>query len=101
MPTIAATAKDGPILRAVTDVFGDSDVYEAYPPADAKILLRGEVLKGMKPDDPPASYKKKRATDKQEQDVNDPMMPIAWTRERTNEYNKRFRVFCTTLGSST
>src|SRR3989440_12324923 len=64
---IEASAKDDPILRGVTDVFGDSDVYEAYPPADAKILLRGEVLKGMKPEDPPASYKKKRATDKQEQ----------------------------------
>src|SRR5947207_8816649 len=41
---IEASAKDDPILRGVTDVFGDSDVYEAYPPPDAKILLRGEVL---------------------------------------------------------
>lgn len=98
---IEPSAKDDPILRGVTDVFGDTDVYEAYPTADSKILLRGQVLRGMSPDDPPASYKKKRATDKQEQDINDPMMPIAWTRERPNEYGKRFRVFCTTLGSAT
>ena len=30
-------AEKNPILNGVTDVFADSDVYEAYPPADAKI----------------------------------------------------------------
>ena len=56
----SANASD-PVLRGVSDVFGDSDVYEAAPPADAKILLRGQVLAGMKPTDGPASYAKKRA----------------------------------------
>jgi hypothetical protein len=98
---IEPAAKDLPILRGVTDVFGDTDVYEAYPPADATILLRGQVLAGMKPTDQPASYKKKRATDKQEQDINDPMMAAAWTRERPLDGGKPARVFCTTLGSST
>jgi hypothetical protein len=28
----SSRAKDDPILRGVDDVFGDSDVYEAYPP---------------------------------------------------------------------
>jgi hypothetical protein len=98
---IEPSAKDDPILHGVSNVFGDTDVYEAYPPADAKILLRGQVLKGMSPGDPPASYKKKRTTDKEVQDINDPMMPIAWTREKTNEYNKSYRVFCTTMGSAT
>ncbi|HEV8379177.1 MAG TPA: PVC-type heme-binding CxxCH protein, partial [Tepidisphaeraceae bacterium] len=98
---IEPAAKDDPILRGVTDVFGDSDVYEAYPPADAKILLRGQVLKGMKPDDPPASYKKKRATDKQEQDVNDPMMAVAWTRIFKNDAGTENKIFCTTLGAAT
>src|SRR5437764_11333529 len=60
-------ATDDPILRGVNDLFGDTDVYEAYPPADAKILLRGQVVKGMRPSDPPADYAKKRAPDKQEQ----------------------------------
>ena len=98
---IEEAAKDDPILRGVVDVFGDSDVYEAYPAADAKILMRGLVLKGMSQGDPPASYKKRRASDHTEQGINDPMMPIAWTRERQNVYGKDFRVFCTTMGSST
>src|ERR1041384_6418652 len=34
---IEPSAKDDPIFRGVADVFGTSDVYEAYPPADAKI----------------------------------------------------------------
>jgi hypothetical protein len=98
---IEASAQDDPILRGVVDVFGDTDVYEAYPAADAKILMRGQVLKGMSQGDPPASYKKRRASDHTEQDINEPMMPIAWTRERQNVYGKDFHVFCTTMGSST
>ena len=34
--------KDNPILRGVTDIFVTTDVYEAYPPPDATILLRGQ-----------------------------------------------------------
>jgi hypothetical protein len=97
---IEPSAKGDPILRGVEDIFGDTDVYEAAPPADAKILVRGQVLKGMKPTDEPADYRKKRA-DKQEQWVNDPMMPIAWTREHRNEAGKVNRVLCTTMGSAT
>jgi len=98
---IEPSAKSNPVLRGVTDVFADSDVYEAYPPSDATILLRGEVLKGMSPSDPPAEYKKKRATDKQEQSVNDPMMPIAWTREVKQSSGKTNRILCTTMGAAT
>src|SRR2546427_546392 len=98
---IEASAKDDPILRGVTDVFGDSDVYEAYPPADAKILIRGQVLAGMKPGDPPAKYAKKRTSDGIEQDVNDPMMPIAWTRLHRNEAGRENRIVCTTMGAAT
>src|SRR5687767_6332500 len=98
---IEPSAKDDPILRGVADVFGNSDVYEAYPPADAKILVRGQVLKGMNAADAPADYKKKRATDKQEQGVNDPMMPVAWTRLYKNEKGKENKIFTTTMGSAT
>ena len=97
---IEPSAKNDPILRGVEEIFGTTDVYEAAPPADAKILARGQVLKGMKPTDEPADYKKKRA-DKQEQGVNDPMMPIAWTREHKNEAGKVNRVLCTTMGAAT
>jgi hypothetical protein len=96
-----AGAEKDPVMRGVADVFGDTDVYEAYPPADSKILLRGQVLKGMKPTDEPADYKKKRANDKQEQGVNDPMMPVVWTREVKNDAGKTIKSLCTTMGSST
>jgi hypothetical protein len=95
----AAQAGD-PVLRGVSDVFGNSDVYEAAPPADARILLRGQVLKGMNPDDGPASYAKKRA-DGTEQPVNDPMMPVAWTREIKNTAGINHKIFCTTMGAAT
>lgn len=98
---IESSAKTDALLRGVENVFGDTDVYEAYPPADAKILLRGQVLKGMMPDSAPADYQKKRATDKAEQGVNDPMMAVAWTRVNDNDYGRGNQVLCTTLGSST
>jgi len=94
-------AADNPLLRGIKDVFGDSDVYEAYPPTDAKILLRGLVLKGMKPGDAPADYPKRRASDKVEQPVNQPAMPVAWTREVTNSAGTVNRVLCTTMGAAT
>jgi len=89
------------ILNGVSDIFGDTDVYEAYPPEDAQILLRGQVLAGTNPHSPPARYSKKRATDGRTQAVNDPMMPIAWTRLHKNSTGKTNRVFCTTMGSAT
>lgn len=98
---IEPSAKDHPILRGVTKVFGDTDVYEAYPPADAKILLRGEVLKGMTEDSGRASYMKKRASDSKEQDVNDPMMPVAWVREQKTASGGTQKILCTTMGSAT
>jgi hypothetical protein len=98
---IEPSSKDDPILRGVTDLFGDSDVYEAYPPADTKILARGQVLKGMKPSDLPAEYKKRRASDKQEQGINDPMMPVVWTRLNKNESGKENKILSTTLGAAT
>jgi hypothetical protein len=95
----AANASD-PILRGVTDLFGTTDVYEAAPPADAKILARGQVLKGMTPDSPPLDTKKARA-DKTEQGINDPMMPIAWTRTVQNDAGTSNKIFCTTMGAAT
>lgn len=95
-----ANAED-PLLRGVRAVFGTSDVYEAYPPADAKILMRGRVLKSMTPDSGSAEHVKARATDKKEQPVNDPMMPITWTRVVKNEAGTENRVLTTTMGAAT
>lgn len=97
---IEASAKENPILRGVADVFGTTDVYEAAPPADATILMRGLSLKGMNPTDEPADYKKKNKAGI-EQGVNDPAMPIAWTREVKNEAGKTNKVLCTTMGAAT
>lgn len=89
-----------PILRGVSGIFGGTDVYEACPPADATILVRGQVLKTMEPNAAPADYKKKRATDKVEQGVNDPMMPVAWTRTNKNDGGKENKIFCTTMAAA-
>ncbi|MGB8167247.1 MAG: hypothetical protein WCF18_07120 [Chthoniobacteraceae bacterium] len=94
-------AKGNPLLRGVADLFGDTDVYEAYPPADAQILVRGQVLKGMTPDAELADYKKNRATDKVEQGINDPAMPVVWTREVKNEAGTTNKTLCSTMGSAT
>ena len=92
---------DHPVLHGVKDVFGNSDVYEAAPPKDATILLRGQVLKGMKPDDAPADYLKKSRPTGLEQPINDPMMPVAWVRELPGEAGGLQRIFCTTMGAAT
>jgi type 1 glutamine amidotransferase len=98
---IEPTATGHPLLRGVPSVFGDTDVYEAYPPADAEILMRGLVLQTLERDAAPADYRKRRASDKQEQGVNDPPMPIVWTRQHRNEQGRTNRVLTTTMGSAT
>ncbi len=87
---IEPSAKDSPLLHGVKDVFGDTDVYTANPPADVQIILRGAVLKGMNPNDPPVEGPK-----------NTPMQPVAWTRLYKNEAGKQNRIFCTTMGAAT
>lgn len=93
-------AEGSALLHGVKDVFVESDTYEAYPPADATILMRGQVLKGMTPDSGVADHKKKRATDKMEQGVNDPMMPVAWTRIHKQDNGKENKIFTTTMGAA-
>jgi hypothetical protein len=89
---IAPGAEGHPILRGIHDgdIWGPTDVYEAHPPADCKPLVLGQVLRGMKPDDPPVEGKK-----------NNPMMPIAWIKTYTGKQGKSARVFTTTMGAAT
>lgn len=99
---VEPSAAGHPVLRGVGEIFGDSDVYEAYPPADATVLLRGLVLKGMDPAGPLADAVKRRTRgDKGSQPVNDPAMPVAWVREVPNAGGTTNRVVCTTLGAAT
>jgi len=92
---------DHPVLRGIPSLFGDTDVYEAYPPSDATVLVHGLVLKDLTPASAPAEYRKVRSTDKQEQGVNDPAMPVVWTRVNHNQPGKDNRVLTTTMGSAT
>ncbi|MEY4378226.1 MAG: hypothetical protein RLZ85_107 [Verrucomicrobiota bacterium] len=87
------------ILNGVGQIFGDTDVYEAHPPADVQVLLRGLVLKGMNPEDP-LSERSKKTADKKEQGVNSPAMAVAWTREVTNAAGTKNRVLTTTMASA-
>lgn len=77
-----------PIARGIRDgdIWGPTDVYEVKLPlsGDGHAVILGQILAGMKPDDPPVSDRR-----------NDPMMPIAWTRTHNGG-----RVFVTTMGSA-
>ncbi len=79
-----------PIMRGVTDIWVPTDVYEVpHLPADVQVLVRGEVLSGMKPGDPPVEGPK-----------NNPMLPVAWTRTCTGDQGKTSRIFATTMGAA-
>lgn len=83
-----------PILRGIKDgdVFAPSDVYGVRLPlpGDSQPLVLGQVVAGMKFDDPPLAGAK-----------NEPMMPIAWTKSyKAPKSGKTGRVFTTTTGAS-
>ncbi len=76
-----------PLLRGVYDVWGPTDVYRITQlPTDATVLMYGQVLKGMKPDDAPNLQKS--------------VMPIAWTREIKRDSGKASRVVMSTIGAA-
>jgi hypothetical protein len=80
-----------PILRGVEDLWGPTDVYGVRNlPANAQVLVHGQVIAGMKPTDPPVAGRK-----------NDPMMPLIWVREYPHESGATNRIVTSTLGSST
>ena len=89
-------AEKNSILNGITDVFADSDVYEAYPPKDVKILMRGLVLENMKPDSKPSTRDRKK-----DRPINDPAMAVAWTRNYKWPSGKTSRIFCSTMGAAT
>jgi hypothetical protein len=86
---IEPAAREHPVLRAVADVFAESDVYTAAPPADATILMRGEVTATLDPASPAVEGPK-----------NAPRQPLVWTREYRNAAGKVNRVVCTTMGAA-
>jgi Trehalose utilisation len=97
---IAPDAKDHPILRGIKDgdVFGPTDVYTVNLPlpGDSKPLVLGQVVAGMKTTDPPAvgTHPKRKVP------LNDPMMPVAWTKTYRGAKGQDGRAFSTTMGAS-
>ena len=87
---INAVFRDNPVLRGVTDVWCPTDVYTvSHLPKDAKVLMLGQVLSGMKPADPPFEGPK-----------NNPMMPLVWLRDYKGEQGKTSKVCTTTMGAA-
>jgi len=82
--------KSHPVLRGVTDIWGPSDVYGvAHLPASAAVLVRGQVLMGMTPNDPPLEGPK-----------NNPMMPLVWMLNYSAG-TKTNQIVTTTMGAAT
>jgi len=77
-----------PILNGVSDVFGPSDVYGVNPdfPKDATILMHGQVLTGMQPNDPP--------------NLSKPVMPLVWLRDHQGASGHTSKILCTTIGAA-
>lgn len=79
--------KDHPILKGVDDIWGQTDVYTITKlTGDSQVLVWGQVLVGMNPNDEPNKDK--------------PLMPLAWIKTYTGEQGKTSKVFCTTMGAS-
>ena len=84
---INEASKDHPILKSVDDIWAPSDVYSINElTGDSQVLVDGQVLVGMKPDD--------------EVNTEKPTMPVAWVKTYTGDEGHTSRVFCTTMGAS-
>lgn len=91
---LAPGQKQHPILTGLKDgdVWGPTDVYGVRLPlpGDSQPLVLGQVVAGMKFDDPPVAGEK-----------NEPMMPVAWTKTYKGSAGKAAKVFATTMGAAT
>jgi len=90
---VASGQEQHPILKGIKsgDVWGPTDVYGVRLPLPegCQPLVMGEILTGMKSEDPPLAGEK-----------NSPMMPVAWVRSFTGTSGKTTRVFTTTMGAA-
>ncbi len=89
---IVEEQKSHPILRGVSDIWGNSDVYRTYKegtslPADCTALVWGQPLMGRKHDDPPNTKLEP--------------LPVAWIKTWQTSEGKSARVFHSTMGSGT
>jgi hypothetical protein len=76
-----------PVLRGVKDIWGPTDVYGIKNlPADAKVLVFGQVLSGMESDDSPNFGKS--------------IMPMIWLRDHKAESGNTAKILCSTIGAA-
>ena len=93
---VAKGEEKNPILKGIEpgSIFGTTDVYEVkLPLKDCTPLVMGESTDSLK-------FDSKAVVDKPDakKKVNDPMMPVAWTRTYTGSGGKAARVFTSTMG---
>ncbi len=89
--TIVPEQKDHPILRGVSDIWGNSDVYRTYKegtslPTNCTALVWGQPLMGRKHDDAPNPKLEP--------------LPVAWFKNWQTSAGKTARVFQSTMGSA-
>ena len=108
---LSENAKSHPIARGLTNgaVWGSTDVYgiRLPLPGDAQPIFLGEVINrkgefdetdtfyGMRPTDNESA-----TTNKKGLKLNDPMMPVAWTKSYQLPGGKKGNAFTSTIGSS-
>ena len=90
--TLVPEQQDHPILRGVSDIWGNSDVYRTYKegtslPTNCTALVWGQPLMGRKQDDPPNPKLEP--------------LPVAWFKHWLTSEGKSARVFQSTMGSGT
>lgn len=106
---IAPGAEDHGITNGLADgdVWGATDVYGVRLPlpGDSQPIILGQVMNrkgeydendvlfGMKPTDDEVAGENKKGVN-----VNDPMMPVAWTKSYQIPGGKKGKVFTTTIG---
>ncbi len=109
---VAQSAKDHPIVNGITAgaVWGSTDVYGVRLPLpdDSEPIFLGQVLNstaafdetdifyGMDPADNEVA-----TTNKQGELLNNPMMPIAWTKSYQLPEGEKGRAFTSTIGAAT
>ena len=116
----APGSADHPILKGITEgeIWGPTDVYGVrFPlPGDGQAIVLGSVVDrlgeqepndprlGMRPTDDLVPDKVTRKNKKGEEisvDLNNPMMPILWTKSYQLPKGKKGKAVATTIGSST
>jgi type 1 glutamine amidotransferase len=117
---VASGLEDHPILNGIEEggIWGPTDVYGVRLPlpGDSQPIVYGQVTDregeldendprlGMRPTDSEPSkpvMRKNREGEEVEVDMNNPMMPVAWTKTYKLPEGQSGKTFATTLGSST